>query len=200
MQTRLLIGLTLLAVLAVAVPSSAESNPCLIVKHKGTVGRRLIWFALIGVPIAPGSKYDYVDSIDYESRRLKYGAKDLQKVQDSGVHVIILNKNFVTDDLKAARASCSVRTAPIEVKGLGLSGYPDAAGFRVTSVAPKGVAQSTEIHPGDVMTKIDGREIRTAAEIEAAIAASPGPSITISLLVQTVSMGVVGAERKAQIR
>jgi membrane-associated protease RseP (regulator of RpoE activity) len=199
MRTKLPITLAFLAASSLTIQAPAESNPCLIVKHKGTVGRRLIWFALIAVPIAPGSKYDYVDSIDYESRRMKYGAKDLQKVQDSGVHVIILNKNFASDDLKAARASCSGRAARTEVKGLGLSGYPDAAGFRVTSVAPKGVAESTHIHPGDVMTKIDGRDVRTAAEIEAAIAASAGPSVKISLLVQTVSMGVVGAEREAKI-
>jgi hypothetical protein len=42
---------------------AGNARPCLIVKHKGTVGRRLLWTALIGVPIAPGAKYDHVDGI-----------------------------------------------------------------------------------------------------------------------------------------
>src|ERR1700733_8589454 len=42
--------------------TAQPSNACLIVKQKGTLGRRLIYFALMGFPIAPGGNYVYVDS------------------------------------------------------------------------------------------------------------------------------------------
>lgn len=82
------------------------ANSCLLVKHKGTTGRRLAWFFLIGVPIAPGSKYDYVDSIDYTTTKMAYGGKDLLSVQASGVHVIVLNERFTAADLDSARNAC----------------------------------------------------------------------------------------------
>ena len=75
------------------VPAQAESKGCLIVKHKGTVGRRLIYTALIGVPIAPGANYDLVDSVDYKPERVAYKGKELQAVEKQGVHVIVLEKN-----------------------------------------------------------------------------------------------------------
>lgn len=45
------------------------AQPCLIVKHKETVGRRLIYFALIGVPIAPGANYDSSIRRTYRTRK-----------------------------------------------------------------------------------------------------------------------------------
>jgi len=62
-------------------PAVAALSPCLIVKHKGTVGRRLIWTALIGVPIAPGSKYDYVDSINYTNTKMSYKGKEIEALE-----------------------------------------------------------------------------------------------------------------------
>jgi hypothetical protein len=82
------------------------ANSCLLVKHKGTTGRRLAWFFLIGVPIAPGSKYDYIDSIDYTTSKMAYGGKDLLSIQASGVHVIVLNEKFTAADLDSARNAC----------------------------------------------------------------------------------------------
>jgi hypothetical protein len=82
------------------------AKSCLIVKHKGTVGRRLMWTALIGVPIAPGSKYDYVDSIDLPSSKLTYHGDELEKMQQDGIHVVVLNNKFAASDLDEARKSC----------------------------------------------------------------------------------------------
>jgi len=201
-----------------ALPASPQINPCLIVKHKGTVGRRLMWFALIAIPIAPGSKYDYVDSIDYQTKKMKFGAKDLQKVQDSGVHVVILNKDFAAADLEAGHNACRGVPAPpamatpaasavepsakplTEAKSLGVSGYAEDAGFRVISLAPKSPAELVDIHPGDVISKIDGRDVRKAEDIEMAIAQSTDSAVQVTLLIQTVSIGIVRAERKAKVR
>lgn len=81
-------------------------SPCMIVKHKGTVGRRLIFTALIGVPIAPGAKYDLVDSVSYHAEKVAFKGKELQKLQAEGVRVIVLDKKYTSDDVEAARKSC----------------------------------------------------------------------------------------------
>ena len=81
---------------------------CLIVKHKGTVGRRLIFTALIGVPIAPGANYDLVDSVNYKPEKVAYKGKELQVVEKQGVHVIVLEKNYKPESLDEARKSCQL--------------------------------------------------------------------------------------------
>ncbi len=87
-----------------------ESKGCLIVKHKGTVGRRLIFTALIGVPIAPGAKYDLVDSVGYKAEKVAYKGKELQALQKQGVHVIVLEKKAGPEDVEAARKSCQEKS------------------------------------------------------------------------------------------
>lgn len=81
-------------------------------KHKGTVGRRLLWTALIGVPIAPGAKYDYVDSVRFPSSKMSYHGKELEDIQASGTHVVVLDK-FSSEALAAARQSCAVQTPEV---------------------------------------------------------------------------------------
>jgi hypothetical protein len=87
------------------------AQPCLIVKHKGTVGRRLIYFALIGVPIAPGANYDYVDSANLSNSKMSYKGKQLEQIQASGTHVIVLDK-YTPDGVAAARQSCAAANIP----------------------------------------------------------------------------------------
>ena len=107
-----------LALLVLSIPAeSQEQKPatsepasnaksCLIVKHKGTVGRRLLFTALIGVPIAPGTKYDHVDAINFERAKPAYKGKELQGFQAEGVRVMILEKNYTQENLDSARKSC----------------------------------------------------------------------------------------------
>src|SRR2546426_1507748 len=87
-------------------PAAAPSAGCLVVKHKGTVGRRLLFTALIGVPIAPGAKYDLVDSVNYKPEKVAFKGKELQALQKQGVRVVILEKNYTQDNLESARKSC----------------------------------------------------------------------------------------------
>jgi hypothetical protein len=84
----------------------ANPNPCLIVKHKGTVGRRLMWTAIIGVPIAPGAKYDHVDAINFQKAKPTYKGKELQQFQAEGVRVIILEKKYTPESLESSRKAC----------------------------------------------------------------------------------------------
>ncbi len=97
----------------VSPPESAQApQACLIVKHKGTVGRRLLWTALIGVPIAPGAKYDLVDSMNLKGTKSAYKGKEIEQLQAQGVRVIILEKNYKPEDLQNARAECRQAQAP----------------------------------------------------------------------------------------
>ncbi len=154
---------------------------------------------MIGIPIAPGSKYDYVDSVRYQTAKLKYGGGDLQAIQDSGVHIIILNNKYPSTDLDSARSSCA--GPPLAtIKILGVSGYPDDAGFRVASVTPDSPAALAYLHPGDVVSKIDGHEVHTGPQIETALATSLKPSVKITCLVQTAAVGIISTEREARLR
>lgn len=113
-----------LALLAASMPAlSQEQKPatvepasnaksCLIVKHKGTVGRRLLWTALIGVPIAPGAKYDHVDAINFQKAKPTYKGKELQAFQAEGVRVMILEKNYTQENLDSARKACHEPEGP----------------------------------------------------------------------------------------
>ena len=108
-----------LALLASSIPAHSQeqkqaapepagnAKPCLVVKHKGTVGRRLLWTALIGVPIAPGAKYDHVDAINFQQAKPAYKGKELQQFQAQGVRVMILEKNYKQENLDSARKACT---------------------------------------------------------------------------------------------
>jgi hypothetical protein len=89
---------------------ASVSKPCVIVKHKGTVGRRLIWTALVGVPIAPGAKYDLVDSVGYAPAKMSFTGKQLQTMQAQNIHVVVLEKNYKAGDLDAAKKSCQANS------------------------------------------------------------------------------------------
>lgn len=120
---KLLLGFTVaLLVLSIPVRSqeqkqatsepAANTKPCLIVKHKGTVGRRLLWTALIGVPIAPGAKYDHIDAMNFQKGKPTYKGKELQGFQAEGVHVIVLEKNYTQENLDSARKACREPEGP----------------------------------------------------------------------------------------
>lgn len=68
-----------------------QPAPCLVVAHASTVGKRLVWTALIGVPIAPGANYDYVDST-LTKVKMKYRGKELQKLREQGVRILVEQK------------------------------------------------------------------------------------------------------------
>jgi hypothetical protein len=95
-------------------PSPTTATSCLIVKHKNLVGRRLVWFALTAVPIAPGTKYDYVDSINFQNTKMAYKGKELASIQRSGVHVTVLLSKYAPTDLDSARKSCVSSARPSE--------------------------------------------------------------------------------------
>ena len=92
--------------------SSAESERqgaapgCLIVKHKGTMGRRILFTTLTGFPVALGAKYDLVDSAGYKGAKLSYGGRELDQIQKAGTRIIVLQSKPTAEDVKNARLSC----------------------------------------------------------------------------------------------
>lgn len=101
-------------------PRSSAPTPCLIVAS--AEGHRfrdsMIAGALTGGigfaagAAAGGAKYAYRDSFDLPAHDMKekYKGKDLKKIQESGVHVIVVNaKDKTGSEVEDARKSCQER-------------------------------------------------------------------------------------------
>ena len=71
-----------------------------------------MWTALVGVPIAPGAKYDLVDRVNMNSPKMNYKGKDLETLQSAGVRVIVLENKHTSEDVDSARRSCEGVPAP----------------------------------------------------------------------------------------
>jgi hypothetical protein len=79
---------------------------------------------------------------------------------------------------------------------LGVMGCGDGTGVKVTSVLPGSPAAQAGISPGDTITDIDGRPVRSSRDIEAAIAASTTGTVKIKYMIR----GAWLTEREAKIR
>jgi hypothetical protein len=89
-------------------PSFAQNNKqCLIVKqNKGHRVRNGFLFGVAGLAFSKGERFEYVDSVNFPESRLKYKGDELQKLKDTGVHVIVVNKDASGDEIQSARSSC----------------------------------------------------------------------------------------------
>ena len=117
----------LIAILAlVSLPVFAEDKPCLIVQS--IAGNRLGSLAaggVVGIALGHGERYPYLESRNLKVKDVKdhYNKKDLEKLEASGVKVIITNSaqrrrgdvsvstesQGVDADLAAARRSCEAK-------------------------------------------------------------------------------------------
>ena len=126
-----LMGLVVL--LMASIVSQAANDQCLIVRS--AEGHRfrnsMIAGALTGgIGFAAGAafsgaKYEYADSFNMTSTKPKYKGKELEELQRSGVHVIVVNKKTASTEMDSARNSCK-SLAPVAV----------AAPAPVAAVAP----------------------------------------------------------------
>jgi hypothetical protein len=107
-----------------------------------------------------------------------------------------------TSSVPSQRASTApVQTVPTsEAALLGVSGFESQSGFKITSVQTGSPAAQIFLNPGDVILKINSREVHSSREIESAIAASTSGTIRISCLVQTTAVGIVATERDVRVR
>jgi hypothetical protein len=83
---------------------------------------------------------------------------------------------------------------------LGTSGYSVESGYRIVSVKPDSPAAQAFLKTGDIIVKVDGRDVHTSRDVEAAIAGNTSGSIRLSLLIRTDAMGFVQSEREVKIR
>jgi hypothetical protein len=103
-----------LLVLLTSIVSEAASDQCLIVRS--AEGHRfrnsMIAGALTGgIGFAAGAafsgaKYEYADSFNLPSTKPKYKGKELEELQRTGVHVIVVNKKTASAEMDSARNSC----------------------------------------------------------------------------------------------
>ena len=91
------------------------------------------------------------------------------------------------------RPTCSDSS---EAALVGVTGCGSASGLTVTSVQRGSPAAAAGITPGDVITSIDGRPVRDAREIEAAIAANASGTIKVSYMLK----GSWLTEREVKVR
>jgi membrane-associated protease RseP (regulator of RpoE activity) len=171
------------------------ATPCLIVKHKGTIGRRLIFTALIGVPIAPGSKYDLVDSLNYHPEKMSFKGKDLQRLQKESVRVIVLQKNYAPAELDDARRACMGSGGESTAASLGLKGHAIEEGFKITAVAPGSPAAKSFLNPGDILLSVNGLPVHSGDEIDRAVAAAGGGELNARCRIK-MSMGYLDSDKK----
>lgn len=82
---------------------------------------------------------------------------------------------------------------------LGLTGYGTGEGFKVTSVREGSPAAQIFIRPGDTLSKIGDRAVKTGEDIDSAITASTTPTVKITGLTQT-AVGMIQFEREVKIR
>jgi len=123
----------LMFLLMASIVSQAANDQCLIVRS--AEGHRfrnsMIAGALTGgIGFAAGAafsgaKYEYADSFNMTSTKPKYKGKELEELQRSGVHVIVVNKKTASTEMDSARNSCK-SLAPVAV----------AAPAPVAAVAP----------------------------------------------------------------
>jgi len=72
-------------------------------------------FGLAGLAFSKGERYEYVDAVNFPNARLKYKGEELQKLKDTGVHVIVVNKDASGDEIQSVRASCREGAAAVHV-------------------------------------------------------------------------------------
>jgi hypothetical protein len=161
-----LVGVIL--VLLTSIASEAASDQCLIVRS--AEGHRfrnsMIAGALTGgIGFAAGAafsgaKYEYADSFNLPSTKPKYKGKELEELQRSGVHVIVVNKKTASAEMDSARNSCrsvapAVAPAPVPTAAV----TPLAAVSSVQTSTPA-VAPSVTQEPslGDAARQAKGQK------------------------------------------
>jgi hypothetical protein len=95
------------------------------------------------------------------------------------------------------RPGLSARTASSsEAVLLGVAGYETDDGLKVTSVRAGSPAAQIGIKLGDSVSRIDGRQVHSGHDIEAAIAANASGTVRVSYLIQ----GTWLTEREIKVR
>jgi hypothetical protein len=85
----------------------------------------------------------------------------------------------------------------LEASLLGVAGYATEDGFKVASVREGSPAEKIFLVPGDVISKIDDRAVKSGHDIDSAIAASASGMIKVAGLTQT-GLSMIPFEREVK--
>jgi hypothetical protein len=97
--------------------SNQSNQQCLIVKqNKGHRVRNGFLFGVAGLAFSKGERFEYVDAINFPDSRLKYKGDELQKLKNTGVHVIVVGEG-AGEEIQSARASCRAEVLSSDSKG-----------------------------------------------------------------------------------
>ena len=96
---------------------------------------------------------------------------------------------------RAAGTSAQI-AATSEAALLGVAGYASDNGFTVTSVWGGSPAAQGGIKAGDIISKIDGKQVHSSLDIEAAIAANASGTVKLGYLIR----GTWLTERDIKVR
>jgi len=153
----------LLGVLMLVCPSFAQnSNQCLIVKqNKGHRVRNGFLFGVAGLAFSKGERYEYVDSFNFPNSRLKYKGDELQKLKDTGVYVIVVNKDAAGEEIQSARSSCKETSAiadavPTNATTPAASAEPRAKeATKSTTNPPLADTASAKVKPAVMISRVE---------------------------------------------
>lgn len=112
--------ISVMLLLLTSIVSEAASDQCLIVRSaEGHRFRNAMIAGVLtgGIGLAAGAafsggKYEYADSFNLPSTKPKYKGKELEELQRSGVHVIVVEKKTASAEMESARNSCKSAIAP----------------------------------------------------------------------------------------
>src|SRR5438093_12397591 len=84
----------------------ASNDQCLILKqNKGHRVRNGFLFGVGGLVLSKGERFEYVEAFNFPNAKMKYKGDELQRINDDGVHVIVVNESSA-DEINAARQAC----------------------------------------------------------------------------------------------
>jgi membrane-associated protease RseP (regulator of RpoE activity) len=161
--------------------------------------------------IAPGGGADFRLS-DHIRLRLgaNYPVARKYGVTADGIQIVLGvtykfgGRNKITSHVRQASSKVGNQTTSVPVQAtptseaalLGVSGYATDAGFKITSVRAGSPAAQNYLNPGDTIFKIDGRDVQSSHDIEAAIAASTSGTVKVTFHNQTA----FGARSEREVR
>ena len=152
--------LMLVGVLLFVSPSFAQNNKqCLIVKqNKGHRVRNGFLFGVAGLAFSKGERFEYVDSVNFPESRLKYKGDELQQLKDTGVHVIVVNKDASGDEIQSARSSCKDTSVAGDAVASNVTTQP-------TNLVQPHLEQATKTSANSLVSDTPSSKVKPAALI-----------------------------------
>jgi S1-C subfamily serine protease len=152
---------------------------------------------------------------------MKYKGDELQKIKDSGVHVIVVSEGS-GEEVQAARTACqtshaavssasggaqpsSAESATAAMLGLVVSTRAESAGpphgAEIIEIIPNGPAEHAGMQVGNVINSVNDKSVATAAQFAAEMSGrAPGSEIRLDYMFKTTAMGWMATKKIITLR